>query len=533
MEFLELRGPGARRWDDLVVLVRGLTLELWSRTKQQRLAVLHGPDEGWFGGSLTSVDGWVPEGGILVTSLVAGEPADLSGVRAGDWVHAWAGRPVRDLPGFMSLVAASEPGKSIPVDVWRGGRRTLTQFTSGRRPAAQGRLMDHKPLWVAADGRILLPSRTGLSWIDPGARTRTALWSWTEPGVLRRCDVWAGRAYASITRSLRPDLVVAIDARTGRELWRREVEGSLGWVAPVGSALWVQTLLPGQALIVDRNNGRPRALFRTFDRHRAEFRKTWALDREADVSCGRGFAVSAVAGGVLALRFINTTTASVEHSDAWSYKGGVGVRTYANPMLAAGPYVSVLRRGRLRLYFPDPLGGAPRHTIDLRDQDVLSTETHYGALDRDLRVFIRGRDLYTVRVPLDGRRNVNVVVFDVDYGALRGRDPTRGGTPTSVVRVRAKRTWMSGPSSPRRYVLNVRPGFEGLLVSAAQLGGEHRAESWWVPPQDDEAVADNRPVRLLERTMSDARRHAPVPIGDFLFVPTDRGALVYPLRRYR
>jgi len=533
VEFLELRGPGADALDDLVVLVRGLTVELWSRTDPHRLAVLHGPDEGWFGGSLTSVDGWVPEGGILVTSLVAGEPADASGVRAGDWVHTWAGRPVRDLPGFMQLVAASEPGKTIPVGVWRGGRRTLAQFTSGRRPAAQGRLMAHAPLWVTADGRILLPSRTGLSWIDVAARRRTPLWSWTEPGVLRRCDVLAGRAYALITRSLRPDLVVAIDPLTGREMWRREVEGSITWMEAVGSALWVQTLLPGQGFVLDAYDGRPRALWRTLDRHRAEFRKTWAPDREADLACGRGYVVSEVSGGVLVLRFINTTTAGIEHSDAWEYESGPGVHTYANPLVAAGPYVSVLRQGRLRLIFPDPLGGPPRHQVDLRDQDVLSSETHYGALDRDLRVFIRGRDLYTLRVPMDGRRNVNVVVFDVDYEALRARDPTQSGVPTSVVRVRAKRTWMSGPSTPRRYVLNVRSGFDGLIVSAAQLGGEHRAETWWVPPQDDEARPDNVPVRLLERQMNDARRHAPVPIGRHLFVPTDRGALVYALSRYR
>ncbi len=532
IEFLELQGPGADTLDDTVVLVRGLTVELWSRRENKRLAVLQGPDEGWFGGSLSSIDGWVPEGGILVSSIVAGEPADLSGVRGGDWVHTWAGQPVRDLPGFMQLVAASEPGKTIPVGIWRGGRRILATFKAGRRPAAQGRLMDYGPLWVEAGGRILLPGRTGLSWIDAAKRRREHLWTWSEPGVVRRCDVLGGRAYVQVTRSLRPDVVVAVDLSDGRELWRQEVEGSVTRMAAVGSAVWVQSVSPGVAYLFDRRDGTPRARLRTFDRHRGEFRKNWEPDRAADVACGRGYMVS---GGdsLHILRVINTTTCAVEHTDAWSYKRASGIREYANPQVAAGPFVSVMRHGKLRLYFPNPLGGAPWHQIDLPEGTVLSNQGHYGAINRDARVYIRGHNLYTVRVPLAGRRNVNVVVFEVDYDALRAREATERGPGAAVVHVRTKRTWMSGPSSPRRYVLNVRPGFEGLMVSGARLTGEHQGETWWVSPLDDYAKGDNRQLRLLERQMNEARRHAPVPIGPSLFVPTDEGALVYALRRYR
>nr|MDJ0523058.1 PDZ domain-containing protein [Planctomycetota bacterium] len=493
---------------------------------------LPGPDEGWFGGSLSSVDAWVPGGGILVSSLVAGEPADRSGVRDGDWVHTWAGQPVQDLPVFMQLVAASEPGRSVPVGIWRDGRRVLTQFTAGRRPAGQGRLVNQAPLWADAQGRVLVPGRTGLAWIDPAGRTRADHWRWREPGVVRRCEVIGGRACVLINRGIRPDLVVAVDLEEGRELWRVEVQGNVTWMEAVGSALWIHTLSPGSALVVDRRDGRPRGLFRTFDRHRGEFRKNWEPDREADVACGRGFLVSGD-DRVHVLRILNTTTCTVEHTDAWEYRRGLRVREYVNPQVAAGPFVCANRGGRVRLYFPDPLGGAPRHVLDLGAKDVLSNQTQFGAVDRDARLYVRGRTLYVVRLPIQGRRNVNVAVFAIDHEALGRRAPTNRSGAGRVLHMRTSTRLMSGPAYPRRYVLSVRARCEGLLVSAARLTGEHQAETWWVASMDEDGAPDNVRARLLERQMVDARRHPPVLSGDVLLVPTDEGALVHAVRRSR
>lgn len=530
VEFLTVKGPGAGLLDPYVLLVRGLTVEVWSRAEGRRLAALHGPDEGWFGGSLSSVDSWVPGGGILVSSLVAGEPADRSGVRDGDWVQTWDGKPVRDLSGFMQLVASSEPGRKLPVGIWRGGRRVLAQFTAGRRPAGQGRLVKQTPLWADAAGRVLVPGRTGLSWIDPKSRSRRPHWRWTEPGVVRRCDVIGGRACVLINRGLEPDLVVAVDLQKGRELWRTEVRGRVTWMEGVGSALWIHTLSPASALVVDLGDGTPRGHFRTFDRHRGEFRKNWEPDREADVACGRGFLVSGD-DNVHVLRILNTTTCAIEHTDAWEYQRARGVREYVNPQVSAGPFVSVNRGGRVRLYFPDPLGGAPRHVLDLSDKDVISNQSQFGAMDRDARLYVCGRTLYVVRVPLRGRRNVNIGVFGVDYEALGRRDPTDRAGGGSVVHMRTSTRMMGGPTQPRRYVLNLRARCEGLLVSAAILTDEHRAETWWVASMDEDGDAENVRARLLEQPMSDARRHPPVKSGAGLFVPTDEGALVYEIRR--
>jgi hypothetical protein len=152
-------------------------------------------------------------------------------------------------------------------------------------------------------------------------------------------------------------------------------------------------------------------------------------------------------------------------------------------------------------------------------------------MDRDARVYVRGRTLYAVRVPLQGRRNVNVAVFGVDYAALGRRDPTDRAGGGAVVHMRTSTRLMGGPDQPRRYVLNVRARCEGLLVSAALLTDEHRGETWWVAAMDEDDASENIRSRLLEQPLSDARRHPPVQSGNALFVPTDEGALVYGIRR--
>ena len=81
--------------------------------------------------------------------------------------------------------------------------------------------------------------------------------------------------------------------------------------------------------------------------------------------------------------------------------------------------------------------------------------------------------------------------------------------------------------------MNIEATFEGLLVSTAQLEGRHRAETWWIAAESDVVHDENRPVKLLWRAMLDARRSSPKRIGDRLFVPTDRGARVFPVRWYR
>jgi len=64
--------------------------------------------------------------GALVTDVIAGGPAARAGIRRGDVVLAYAGKPVDD-KRFPTIIAAAGVGKPIPVTVWRGrGKRELS-----------------------------------------------------------------------------------------------------------------------------------------------------------------------------------------------------------------------------------------------------------------------------------------------------------------------------------------------------------------------------------------------------------------------
>jgi outer membrane protein assembly factor BamB len=447
-------------------------------------------------------------------------------------VRQWDGGIVEDLPAFMNRVASSRPGTTIAVQVVRRGRTVMERFRAGRRPVGHGRMLDYGAQWVEPDGRVLLPGRTGLAWLDPRAGTRVPLWRWAERGVVRRARAAAGRAFVTVQRGPYPDLVVAVDTTSGRELWRREVRGTVAWTEPAGSGLWIQAANPAQALLVDAADGRPRGAWRCFDVRRHEFRKTWSDAESAAVAAGRGYVVTGVPDAHV-LHVVNTSTAAIEFADAWSDRtGSGGYDGYANPQVDAGAYVAVVRAPGLRLYFPDPLGGSPRHVVDVDGRVLMSSQSHYGPLDSDTRIAVRGSTLYVVRVPARGRRNVSASVFGVSYEALGEPAMTPAVPGGGAVYMRTSQIWMSGNALPTRYVVDVQPSFEGVLVAAAQLADDHAGETWWVSAMDEDDVDENRHVRLLEADMHDARRYAPVRNGDTLLVPTDRGALCFPVRTY-
>ncbi len=89
--------------------------------------------------------------GALVSEVVANSPAEKSGVKAGDVVLQFDGRPVRsstDLPLFASMAGV---GKRVKLAVWRDGKArdvyvTLTEFPdeevaiASDRPAEAGEL---------------------------------------------------------------------------------------------------------------------------------------------------------------------------------------------------------------------------------------------------------------------------------------------------------------------------------------------------------------------------------------------------------
>lgn len=60
--------------------------------------------------------------GVLVSSVNPGEPADKSGLRAGDIVVSFDGRRISDLSDLPRTVANTSPGKTVEVKIIRDGK---------------------------------------------------------------------------------------------------------------------------------------------------------------------------------------------------------------------------------------------------------------------------------------------------------------------------------------------------------------------------------------------------------------------------
>jgi serine protease Do len=75
--------------------------------------------------------------GALVNQVVADGPAGAAGIREGDIVVTFDGKPIRtgtDLPYYVGLVS---PGATVAVEIVRDGHNQTLQMTIGMRPEAQ------------------------------------------------------------------------------------------------------------------------------------------------------------------------------------------------------------------------------------------------------------------------------------------------------------------------------------------------------------------------------------------------------------
>ena len=73
--------------------------------------------------------------GVLVNEVVAGSPAEKAGLRDGDVVLAFDGKPVSDYVAFTRAVRALHPGDDAKLTVLREGRERTFDVEVGRRAA--------------------------------------------------------------------------------------------------------------------------------------------------------------------------------------------------------------------------------------------------------------------------------------------------------------------------------------------------------------------------------------------------------------
>ena len=119
--------------------------------------------------------------GVLADEVLPGSPADKAGLKAGDVITSFNGKPVLSVPTFRLSVAASDVGKPFSMTYFREGKEQTTTVTpaaatqvalragaggggesrvrQGRDP--QGRDQGLRPRSPAADPRAGGPVRPG------------------------------------------------------------------------------------------------------------------------------------------------------------------------------------------------------------------------------------------------------------------------------------------------------------------------------------------------------------------------------------
>jgi serine protease Do len=74
--------------------------------------------------------------GVLVYQVLPESPAQQGGMKDGDIIKAFDGRPVTNTRELVEIVGKSKVGRKAPVEVWREGKRAmLNNVEVGERPS--------------------------------------------------------------------------------------------------------------------------------------------------------------------------------------------------------------------------------------------------------------------------------------------------------------------------------------------------------------------------------------------------------------
>lgn len=96
-------------------------------------------DRGWLGVAIQEVDrdlaqsfGLSRPSGALIQQIEPGSPADKSGLQVGDVILKFAGKNIEKSGDLPHVVGSVAPGKSVPVELMRAGKKVTTKVTVGQ-----------------------------------------------------------------------------------------------------------------------------------------------------------------------------------------------------------------------------------------------------------------------------------------------------------------------------------------------------------------------------------------------------------------
>ncbi|MBI1912245.1 MAG: DegQ family serine endoprotease [Deltaproteobacteria bacterium] len=71
--------------------------------------------------------------GVLISSVNPGDPADAAGIKAGDIIISFDGKPINELSDLPRTVASTTPGKTVDVKVLRDGKEKSVALRIGTK----------------------------------------------------------------------------------------------------------------------------------------------------------------------------------------------------------------------------------------------------------------------------------------------------------------------------------------------------------------------------------------------------------------
>ena len=89
--------------------------------------------------TLANAMGFRETRGALVNNVLSGQPAESAGIKRGDIIVAFGGKPISDVRTLQRAVGFSSVGKQVEVRVFRGGKLETVTVTVGEAGTAERR----------------------------------------------------------------------------------------------------------------------------------------------------------------------------------------------------------------------------------------------------------------------------------------------------------------------------------------------------------------------------------------------------------
>jgi serine protease Do len=132
---------------------------------------------GWLGVRIQSLDedlaqsvGLPSDEGAMVAQVTPGSPADKAGVKQGDVILKFDGKDVNEMRKLPRIVAETQVGKKVDMEVWRSGKTDTVQVVVGelKEEPEQAKAEEKAP--AAPSGQVVAGSGMSVAQLTPALR---------------------------------------------------------------------------------------------------------------------------------------------------------------------------------------------------------------------------------------------------------------------------------------------------------------------------------------------------------------------------